>query len=163
MRKDSFGLAEEPEESEEQEIDEAIEAFLNAEALSLMNEIRDLDPNYGEAFPPGYQRTPADVARLQQYLRQLREQNQCRVVRVPSYVKDTLDRIKAGVKAPYRNDGTKFQNREGILPSEPPGYYTDYVVPTPGVDGPGPQRVVVGAGGETYYTPDHYNTFTRIN
>ncbi|MBQ3636617.1 MAG: hypothetical protein II951_13530 [Bacteroidales bacterium] len=27
---------------------------------------------------------------------------------------------------------------------------------------PGLQRIVVGAKGEIYYTPDHYQTFIRI-
>ncbi|NWE46962.1 hypothetical protein HX857_14370 [Pseudomonas gingeri] len=26
----------------------------------------------------------------------------------------------------------------------------------------GPQRIVVGKGGEMYYTPDHYKTFVPI-
>lgn len=41
----------------------------------------------------------------------------------------------------------------------PVGYYTEYVHPTPGILGPGPQRIVVGQGGEMYYTADHYKTF----
>jgi filamentous hemagglutinin len=35
-------------------------------------------------------------------------------------------------------------------------------VPTPGVSGPGPQRIVTGKNGEMYYTPDHYDTFIPI-
>nr|EKW6799036.1 hypothetical protein [Pseudomonas aeruginosa] len=30
------------------------------------------------------------------------------------------------------------------LPVKPAGYYTEYVHPTPGVTGPGAQRIVVG-------------------
>ncbi|WP_407082811.1 ribonuclease domain-containing protein [Pseudomonas germanica] len=41
-------------------------------------------------------------------------------------------------------------------------YYTEYVHPTPGIAGPGPQRIVVGKGGEMYYTADHYKTFIPI-
>jgi len=73
----------------------------------------------------------------------------------------TLDRIAAGEKFPSRNDGTVFKNYPDRvtgqvgLPVQPVGYYTEYVVETPGISGPGPQRLVVGKGGEMYYTPDH--------
>lgn len=56
-----------------------------------------------------------------------------------------------------------FANREGLLPPRDAGYYTKHVVPTPGVKGVGPQRLIVGKGGEEYYTGDHYKTFTRVN
>lgn len=55
-----------------------------------------------------------------------------------------------------------FGNREGLLPGRPGGYYAEYVHPTPGLDGPGPQRIVTGSGGEIYYTPDHYASFIEI-
>ena len=56
-----------------------------------------------------------------------------------------------------------FQNREGLLPKQGPGYYQEYVHPTPGLSGAGPQRIVGGRGGELYYTPDHYKTFIPLN
>ena len=74
----------------------------------------------------------------------------------------TLDRIKSGGSFPHRNDGSIFQNRASDLPQKPAGYYTEYVHPTPGIAGPGPQRIVVGKGGEMYYTADHYKTFIPI-
>jgi filamentous hemagglutinin len=80
----------------------------------------------------------------------------------------TFDRIAAGVKFPSRNDGTVFKNYPDrttgqiALPQQPVGYYKEYVVPTPSVSGPGPQRLVVGQGGEMYYTPDHYTTFIPV-
>lgn len=82
-------------------------------------------------------------------------------------VSPTIDRIQGGEKFPHRNDGTTFQNREGRLPQpEQPtligGYYTEYVVPTPGVNGPGAQRLIFGAGGEIYYTGDHCLTFEQL-
>ncbi len=83
-------------------------------------------------------------------------------------VQPTLDRIAAGRRFPHRNDGAVFQNRPlpgrsaPELPVQPRGYYTEYVHPTPGVRGPGPQRIVIGQGGEMYYTPDHYQTFIPI-
>ncbi|HEK1688663.1 TPA: hypothetical protein SMR42_005070 [Pseudomonas putida] len=74
----------------------------------------------------------------------------------------TLDRIKSGGSFPHRNDGSIFQNRASDLPQKPAGYYTEYVHPTPGIAGPGPQRIVVGKGGEMYYTADHYKSFIPI-
>jgi guanyl-specific ribonuclease Sa len=35
----------------------------------------------------------------------------------------------------------------------------EYFHPMPGVSGPGAQRIVTGAGGDLYYTGDHYQTF----
>ncbi len=75
----------------------------------------------------------------------------------------TLARIEAGKLLRYNNDGSTFQNRERRLPRKPAGYYKEYVHPTPGLSGPGPQRIVVGEQGETYYTPDHYETFRRLD
>lgn len=75
----------------------------------------------------------------------------------------TLDRIKNQERYPHRNDGSEFKNRGQDLPIKPSGYYTEYVHPTPGFESPGPQRIVIGRGGETYYTPDHYKTFIRID
>ncbi len=60
----------------------------------------------------------------------------------------TLDRIASGVKYPSRNDGATFNNNEGLLPQQPAGYYTEYVVPTPSLKGVGPQRIVTGKNGE---------------
>lgn len=77
-------------------------------------------------------------------------------------LKPTLDRIAAGEKNAHRNDGTVYRNLSRKLPEHPAGYYREYVVPTEGVSGPGPQRLIVGRGGELYYTFDHYETFIRV-
>ncbi|HRE25630.1 MAG TPA: ribonuclease domain-containing protein [Anaerolineales bacterium] len=74
----------------------------------------------------------------------------------------TFDRIDRGESDPHDNDGAVFQNREGLLPEKERGYYREYVVRTPGLDSVGPQRLVLGAEGEAYYTPDHYASFIRI-
>lgn len=74
----------------------------------------------------------------------------------------TVARIEAGRKLRFAHDGSTFQNREGRLPREAPGYYQEWVVPTPGDDGPGPQRLVTGEQGEVWYTADHYRSFRRI-
>ena len=73
-----------------------------------------------------------------------------------------LARIRAGESDPHRNDGGVFQNREGLLPDRPRGHYREYVVRTPGISHAGPQRLVIGADGEVYYTHDHYRSFQRI-
>jgi guanyl-specific ribonuclease Sa len=76
----------------------------------------------------------------------------------------TLARIAAGKRlSSHRNDGAEFQNRERRLPKRPAGYYREWVHPTPGLGGPGPQRIVTGGEGEIYYTPDHYRTFERLD
>ncbi len=74
----------------------------------------------------------------------------------------TLDRIARGEKNSHRNDGATFGNRERRLPQKPNSYYTEYVHPTKGINGPGPQRVIVGKQGDVWYTPDHYETFKKI-
>jgi guanyl-specific ribonuclease Sa len=71
-------------------------------------------------------------------------------------------RIGRGERLPYHHDGTVFQNREHRLPDAPGGYYHEYVHLTPGVRGPGPQRLVRGDHGELDYTPDHYASFLLL-
>jgi filamentous hemagglutinin len=71
-------------------------------------------------------------------------------------------RLAAGGRDSHRNDGTVFGNREGRLPRQPRGYYTEWVVRTQGLRGAGPQRLITGQQGEAYYTPDHYETFVPV-
>ncbi len=73
-----------------------------------------------------------------------------------------LARIEAGERDPHRNDGAVFQNRERRLPQRPRGHYREYVVRTPGINHAGPQRLVIGADGEIFYTADHYRSFQRL-
>lgn len=75
----------------------------------------------------------------------------------------TLERIKNNGSFPHRNDGGIFSNRENLLPNRPLGYYTEFVHPTPGIQGAGPQRIITGLQGEIYYTPNHYQNFTQLN
>jgi ribonuclease T1 len=58
----------------------------------------------------------------------------------------TLAAIEAG-ELLHEEDGGVFQNREGLLPERPLGYYREYTV----------------EGGETYYTDDHYASFEEID
>jgi len=82
---------------------------------------------------------------------------------LPPEARDTLALIAADGPFPYpRNDNQTFQNREGILPRERRGYYREFTVETPGSDDRGPRRIVTGAGGEKYWTADHYDSFSRI-
>ncbi|MFI9743868.1 ribonuclease domain-containing protein [Streptomyces sp. NPDC052494] len=83
---------------------------------------------------------------------------------LPSQAHDTLRLIDAGGPFPYRQDGSVFQNREGVLPSHSLGYYHEYTVKTPGVSTRGARRIVTGnAVQEDYYTADHYATFDLID
>lgn len=75
----------------------------------------------------------------------------------------TIERIKSGKTLNYINDGAVFQNKESLLPKKPAGYYTEWVHPTSGIGHAGEQRIVVGKGGEIYYTPDHYKTFVPLD
>ncbi|MGP3951822.1 ribonuclease domain-containing protein [Streptomyces sp. 7N604] len=83
---------------------------------------------------------------------------------LPSEAHDTLDLIEAGGPYPYPQDGTVFQNREGILPDQDAGYYHEYTVKTPGSPDRGARRIVTGeAAEEDYYTADHYDSFDLVD
>jgi ribonuclease T1 len=75
----------------------------------------------------------------------------------------TLTEINTHGPFPYRQDGAVFFDREGLLPAEPTGFYHEYTVPTPGDPSRGTRRLVLGAGGELYFTDDHYRSFYRLH
>jgi guanyl-specific ribonuclease Sa len=77
-------------------------------------------------------------------------------------VNDTFNKIKSGGTFPYAKDNTVFNNNEGRLPSQSPGYYKEFTVPPASGSGRGTMRLVTGAGGEIYQTDDHYRTFVKI-
>jgi len=81
---------------------------------------------------------------------------------LPRAARETLALIKRGGPFPYRKDGSRFGNREKLLPAKPRDYYREYTVPTPGARDRGARRIVAGQGGEYYYTDDHYSSFRRI-
>ncbi len=84
--------------------------------------------------------------------------------KLPSQADDTLDLIEKGGPYPFPQDGTVFQNREGILPAQSSGYYHEYTVITPGSDDRGARRVVTGKKtDEDYYTADHYESFDLVD
>lgn len=83
---------------------------------------------------------------------------------LPAQAHDTLDLIEAGGPYPYPQDGTVFQNREGILPSQGSGYYHEYTVKTPSSPDRGARRIVTGEENqEDYYTADHYESFDLVD
>ena len=84
------------------------------------------------------------------------------VAALPDQAVEVLGLIETEGPFPYRQDGGVFQNREGILPSREAGYYREYTVETPGSEDRGARRIIVGAGGERYYTDDHYDSFREI-
>jgi len=91
----------------------------------------------------------------------------CALSSLPSQASDTLDLIHSGGPFPYPQDGTVFQNREGILPSESSGYYHEYTVKTPGSPDRGARRLIGGGALTTpvhvYYTGDHYASFCELD
>ncbi|TVL92913.1 ribonuclease domain-containing protein [Streptomyces sp. SAJ15] len=83
---------------------------------------------------------------------------------LPSQAHTTLDLIDDGGPFPYPQDGTVFQNREGVLPKQTSGYYHEYTVKTPDSPTRGARRIVTGKGtDEDYYTADHYSSFDLVD
>lgn len=81
---------------------------------------------------------------------------------LPPAARETIALIRKGGPFPYAKDGAVFGNREGRLPAQRRGYYHEYTVKTPGERTRGARRIIAGAGGELYYTDDHYNHIRRI-
>lgn len=84
------------------------------------------------------------------------------LAKLPPQARETIRLIQKGGPFPYKRDGVTFENREGLLPKRPSGYYKEYTVVTPGSADRGARRVIAGEGGELYYTDDHYDTFRRV-
>ena len=82
---------------------------------------------------------------------------------LPVQSRQTVALIQAGGPFPYARDGIVFDNAEHHLPLHPKGYYHEYTVPTPGEADRGARRIIVGLGGEYYYTADHYDSFQRVD
>lgn len=84
------------------------------------------------------------------------------VAELPPEGVETLRLIKDDGPFPYSKDGSTFQNREGILPSQPKGFYQEYTVETPGSDDRGARRIIGGDDGSRFYTDDHYASFREV-
>ncbi|RAJ69269.1 ribonuclease T1 [Streptomyces sp. Amel2xB2] len=84
--------------------------------------------------------------------------------KLPKEAHETLDLIDKGGPYPYPQDGTVFENREGILPDQDSDYYHEFTVETPGSDDRGAKRIVTGEEKqEDYYTEDHYESFDKVD
>ena len=81
---------------------------------------------------------------------------------LPLEVSQTIERIERGAPLRFRHDGSVFGNYDGHLPRRPKGYYHEYTVQSEWRRRRGARRLIVGRGGEYYYTADHYETFRRI-
>jgi len=84
------------------------------------------------------------------------------VADLPEQAQRTLVLIRDGGPFPYTKDGAVFQNREGILPRHPSGWYREYTVKKPGESDRGPWRIVTGDDGSRFWTSDHYATFEEV-
>ncbi len=84
------------------------------------------------------------------------------VAQLPAQARETLVLIDKGGPFPYSRDGIVFANAERLLPQRERGYYHEYTVPTPGSRDRGARRLVVGVGGDVYYTDDHYASFRQV-
>lgn len=102
--------------------------------------------------PAAAQRGPANDDRVETI----------RLAELPREAVRTLELMRRNGPFPYAKDGAVFGNREGRLPKQRRGYYREYTVKTPGERTRGARRIVGGAGGERYYTADHYESFRRI-
>ena len=109
-------------------------------------------PTRGPAEVPGPAAAPANPSGLPA----IRESA------LPAEARRTLALIRAGGPYSYSQDDKTFGNFERILPRQGSGYYREYTVPTPGESDRGARRIVTGAGGEQYYTQDHYDSFKFI-
>jgi guanyl-specific ribonuclease Sa len=80
---------------------------------------------------------------------------------LPQEARATIALIQRGGPFPYRQDGSVFGNREGLLPRQPRGWYREYTVDTPGLSHRGARRIVTGGNPprEWYYSDDHYRSF----
>ena len=81
---------------------------------------------------------------------------------LPPEAHQTIALIRKGGPYPYAKDGVIFGNREKQLPLQKRGYYKEFTVKTPGERTRGARRIISGAGGELYYTDDHYQHFRRV-
>jgi ribonuclease T1 len=104
------------------------------------------------AFPAAAQKAPAPKPDV----------TEVALAQLPAEARTTVALIRKGGPFPYARDGAIFANREAVLPKQKRSYYREYTVKTPGERTRGARRIVWGAGGEFYYTDDHYNHFRRI-
>lgn len=81
---------------------------------------------------------------------------------LPATALATLSLVDAGGPFPDPGDGTPFRDPDGVLPSQPPGYYRQYSVVQPGSDDGTSWFLVIGEQQETYWTTDGSSTFRVV-
>ena len=81
---------------------------------------------------------------------------------LPATAVATLALVDAGGPFPRADDGSPFSDPSGALPSRAPGSYRQYSVVQPGGTADSPWHLVVGDGGEVYWTEDGFETFRRV-
>ena len=114
---------------------------------------------------PASSRTATKTTLARTTVTRLRDEAGLAIVRpaqLPAEAQAVLRLIAAGGPFPFSRDGIVFENREGILPKKAKAYYHEYTVVTPGENDRGARRLIAGAGGERYYTADHYESFVRV-
>ena len=84
------------------------------------------------------------------------------VAQLPKEAQRVLQLIESGGPYEYDRDGITFENREGLLPKQPRGYYKEYTVKTPGENDRGARRIVAGQKRERDYTADNYDSFVSV-
>lgn len=78
-------------------------------------------------------------------------------------IREVVKRIRGQLKDAFPKDSTPYRNQgPGYLPQRPEGYYQEYTVPQAN-GARGPERIITGANGEMYFSPDHYYTFIPIS
>ncbi|MEO6365444.1 MAG: ribonuclease domain-containing protein [Luteimonas sp.] len=84
---------------------------------------------------------------------------------LPREARTMVATIQRGGPFRHRQDGSVFDNREGLLPKKQRGYYREYTVDTPGVEHRGARRIVTGGTPPRawYYTDDHYDSFRAFD
>lgn len=82
---------------------------------------------------------------------------------LPPEAAEVVALIEDGGPFEHEQDGSTFNNFEGLLPERPRGWYREYTVPTPGEDDRGARRIVTGDDDRLLlWTGDHYGSFERI-
>lgn len=74
----------------------------------------------------------------------------------------TLSLVESGGPFPDPDDGTAYTDFDGVLPSQPPGYYRQFSVVEPGSDGATSWYLVIGEQDETFWTTDGFASFRIV-
>lgn len=81
---------------------------------------------------------------------------------LPATALAVLSLVEAGGPFPDPRDGRAFIDANDALPTQAAGYYRQYAVVEPGVDGPTSWYLVIGDGGEVYWSTDDRASFRLV-